>query len=93
VAGKTGTAQVIGDDGRYATDRHVASFVGWAPARDPAFVALVVLDAPEGSYHGGQVAAPAFASLARDVLRYLEIPPRPSPLGGIQTVSGGLSVP
>jgi len=54
----------------------VASFVGWAPAEAPAFVAVIVLDEPQGaSYHGGTAAAPAFAGLARDVLRYLQVAP------------------
>jgi cell division protein FtsI (penicillin-binding protein 3) len=87
VAGKTGTAQKIGDDGTYLDDRHVASFVGWAPARQPAFVALVVLDEPRSPYYGGTAAAPVFAALARDVLRYLEIPPE-SPSGELP---GGVS--
>ena len=75
VAGKTGTAQKIGPDGGYLADRHVASFVGWAPARDPAILVLVVLDEPQGAFHGGEVAAPVFAAVARDVLRYLQVPP------------------
>jgi len=76
VAGKTGTAQVVGEDGAYADGRYVASFVGWAPAEAPAFVAVIVLDEPQGaSYHGGTAAAPAFAGLARDVLRYLQVAP------------------
>ena len=56
---------------------YVASFVGWAPARDPAMLAVVVIDEPQGSgYHGGTVAAPVFANLARDVLRHLQVAPR-----------------
>jgi len=75
VAGKTGTAQKIGPDGKYLDGAHVASFVGWVPAEDPAFLVLVVLDEPKGAYHGGEVAAPVFAATARDVLRYLCVPP------------------
>jgi cell division protein FtsI (penicillin-binding protein 3) len=88
VAGKTGTAQKIGEDGTYADGRYVASFVGWAPARDPAFVALVVLDEPRSPYYGGTAAAPAFAALARDVLRYLGIPPERAAADGL---AGGVS--
>jgi cell division protein FtsI (penicillin-binding protein 3) len=75
VAGKTGTAQKIGPDGKYLEDAHVASFVGWIPAENPAFLILVVLDEPQGAYHGGDIAAPVFAATARDVLRYLCVPP------------------
>lgn len=75
VAGKTGTAQKI-VDGRYSPDAHVASFVGWVPARDPAIACLVILDEPAtAAFHGGDVAAPVFAAIARDALRHLRVPP------------------
>ncbi len=74
VAGKTGTAQKAVPGG-YSPDKHLASFVGFAPARDAAFVALVAVDEPVGLYHGGDVAAPVFAAVAREVLPYLGVPP------------------
>ncbi len=74
VAGKTGTAQKPVPGG-YSPDKHLASFVGFVPARDPAFVALIAVDEPRGLYHGGEVAAPVFASVARQVLAYLAVPP------------------
>ena len=73
VAGKTGTAQKP-IAGGYSPDKHLASFVGFAPARDAAFVLLVVVDEPDGLYHGGDVAAPVFAAVAREVLPYLGVP-------------------
>ncbi|MEM7245673.1 MAG: penicillin-binding transpeptidase domain-containing protein [Acidobacteriota bacterium] len=89
VAGKTGTAQKLGSDGRYVHDRHVASFLGWAPADDPAFVALVVIDEPRGPrQHGGEVAAPVFARLARDLLRHWGIPPEPTLLAESERTGG-----
>jgi cell division protein FtsI (penicillin-binding protein 3) len=79
VAGKTGTAQkAIG--GTYSPDRFVASFVGFAPARRPAFVAAIVLDEPRGAYHGGDVAAPVFGAFAREALLYLGVAPEREPL-------------
>ena len=74
VAGKTGTAQKPVPGG-YSPDKHLASFVGFAPARDPAFVALVMVDEPVGLFHGGDVAAPVFAAVARQTLAYLGVPP------------------
>lgn len=75
VAGKTGTAQKV-VDGRYAPGKYIASFAGFVPARRPALVALVVLDEPQPPlYHGGQVAAPAFAAMAEPILLYLGVPP------------------
>lgn len=75
VAGKTGTAQTA-EPGGYSSTRFVASFVGFAPARDPALVAAVVIDEPRlPAYHGGQVAAPAFRAMVERTLRYLDVPP------------------
>jgi membrane peptidoglycan carboxypeptidase len=79
VAGKTGTAQKI-IDGAYSADRHVASFVGFAPARRPRLVGIVVLDEPRGAYHGGDVAAPVFGAFSREALLYLGVEPERDPL-------------
>lgn len=74
VAGKTGTAQKA-IDGLYSGSRFIASFVGFAPARRPAVVGAVVVDEPRPLYHGGQVAAPAFAAMVAPALLYLGVPP------------------
>ena len=74
-AGKTGTAQKVGPDGRYSHTQFVASFAGFAPANDPKIAIIVMLDEPKKSYYGGTVAAPVFANVARDVLRYLKVEP------------------
>ncbi|OGW63167.1 MAG: hypothetical protein A2638_06690 [Nitrospirae bacterium RIFCSPHIGHO2_01_FULL_66_17] len=75
VAGKTGTAQQIDPaTGRYAADRVVSSFVGFAPSRRPAVVILVVIDNPDGRGWGSAVAAPVFRRVAEATLRHLEAP-------------------
>lgn len=75
VAGKTGTAQKV-VDGQYSYNKYVASFIGFVPADDPAFVLLVVADEPsKGGYYGGTVAAPAFSRIAEQTLRYLQVAP------------------
>ncbi len=76
VAGKTGTAQKPGPDGRYMPGKFVASFIGFAPAKHPAVVIAVVLDEPSvGSHFGGVVAAPVFRQVAGYALHHLGIPP------------------
>ena len=77
VAGKTGTAQKASETGGYAARKFVASFVGFAPARDPRLVAMIAIDEPEPSlgYHGGDVAAPVFAGVVGPTLLYLGVPP------------------
>lgn len=76
VAGKTGTAQKVKDDGTgYAEDRFIASFVGMVPADAPRLVILVMVDEPGTAHLGSQVAAPAFAKIADFALKRLGIPP------------------
>ena len=83
VAGKSGTAQRARGEG-YAAGEYVASFGGFVPASAPRLVALVVIEFPHGALHqGGQVAAPVFAGILGESLRYLHVPPddvsRPEP--------------
>ena len=74
VAGKTGTAHKQ-ENGGYAADRYIASFVGLAPASRPRVVIAVMIDEPSaGQYFGGVVAAPVFAQVARGALRALGVP-------------------
>jgi cell division protein FtsI/penicillin-binding protein 2 len=76
VAGKTGTAQKVNEDGRgYSHDNYVASFVGMVPAEDPELVILVIVDEPSKAIYGSVVAAPAFKDIADFALKRLEIPP------------------
>jgi cell division protein FtsI (penicillin-binding protein 3) len=77
VGGKTGTAQKMDPAiKRYSHAPGVLSFIGVAPADDPRFVMLVMLDEPKNEKWGSEAAAPIFASIGREVLRYLEVPPR-----------------
>jgi cell division protein FtsI/penicillin-binding protein 2 len=75
IAGKTGTAQKIGPEGRYT--RYVSSFIGILPAGDPELVVLVMIDSPDPSrgYYGSEVAMPAFRQIAETAIRVLRIPP------------------
>lgn len=76
VAGKTGTAQTAEPGSGYSPDRRVPSFIGFAPARDPLLVVLVVLDSPRaGLTGGGSVAAPVFSEIMNRTLLYLGVPP------------------
>lgn len=76
VAGKTGTSQKF-INGQYSHANFFSSFIGFVPAENPAFVLLVTLDEPRGSYYGGVVAAPCFKNIALRALRYLDIKPDP----------------
>jgi membrane carboxypeptidase/penicillin-binding protein len=65
VAGKTGTAQWTGPDGR---ERTYASFIGIADLSSRRIVALVGIEAaPRDDLYGGNSAAPAFARLVKRI--------------------------
>ncbi|CAN5771529.1 penicillin-binding protein 2 [soil metagenome] len=75
VGGKTGTSQKVDPKtGAYAF-KHIASFIGFAPASDPEYVALIVADEPQTEYWGEVVAAPAFKRLMSFTLGYYNVPP------------------
>lgn len=75
VAGKTGTSQKW-VDGAYSNTQFTASFIGFVPADNPAFLLLIMADEPEKNHYGGIVATPAFRRIAKKTLRYLNIPPK-----------------
>jgi cell division protein FtsI/penicillin-binding protein 2 len=76
LAGKTGTANKVDPaTGQYSQTNYVASFVGFAPARDPRLLCAVVVDEPRGDIYGGTVAAPAFGQIMGFALPYLGISP------------------
>jgi stage V sporulation protein D (sporulation-specific penicillin-binding protein) len=75
LAGKTGTANKV-INGVLVEGKYLAWFIGFAPANDPKIALLVMIDEPKGAYYGGQIAAPVFSNIMRDVLRYLEVPPQ-----------------
>ncbi len=74
VAGKTGTSQVAVKGG-YDEEQTIASFVGFAPANNPAFVMLVKLTAPTSSIWAAETAAPLWFDIAEELYLLLQIPP------------------
>ena len=80
VAGKTGTARKVDPvGGGYAADRHLSSFVGFAPAESPRIVVGVFIDEPKGDLYGGDIAAPAFREIVEYALARMGVP-RDAPL-------------
>ena len=73
VAGKTGTARLVGEQG-YDDERHVAWFAGMVPVSDPRLVMVVVVNEPRsGVNSGGGVAAPIFGRVAERSVRLMGI--------------------
>jgi cell division protein FtsI (penicillin-binding protein 3) len=74
VAGKTGTAQ-IPEKGGYSASAYMASFAGFLPADKPELTIVVVVQDPQPYHTGGVVAAPVFAKIAEQSVRYLNLEP------------------
>lgn len=71
-AGKTGTAEVP-ERGGYGEER-ISSFVGYAPADDPALACLVILYKPQTETRFGSVlAAPVFREIMEQSLSHLGV--------------------
>lgn len=85
VAGKTGTAQIV-VNGAYTAKYFTASFIGFAPAENPAFTLIVTLKGVHG-VHGGTACAPVFREIARKTLDYLNIQPIPQEQSPQQTIN------
>lgn len=71
IGGKTGTGQKSSATGY--TDRVVASFVGFFPARDPKYAGLILFDEPDPEYaSGGGLAAPVFGEFVSSALPLIQ---------------------
>lgn len=82
VGGKTGTAQKYGPDGRILQNKHVASFIAFAPASKPKYIVLVIVDEPTVAVDFGSiVAAPYAKMILEDTLKYGDVPQTVVPTG------------
>ncbi|WP_263063699.1 peptidoglycan glycosyltransferase FtsI [Dickeya dadantii] len=81
IAIKTGTAKKVGPDGKYI-NKYIAYTAGVAPASNPRFALVVVINDPQaGKYYGGAVSAPVFGAIMGGVLRTMNIEPDALPTG------------
>jgi cell division protein FtsI/penicillin-binding protein 2 len=75
IAGKTGTAQIPDlKNGGYLIE-NIHTFIGFAPAHDPKFIALIKLDKPKEVRFAESTVVPVFSDLAKFIFSYLQIPP------------------
>ncbi|WP_019242406.1 MULTISPECIES: penicillin-binding protein [Bacillus] len=79
VAGKTGTAQIPGPNGRYLTGRenYLFSFIGMAPVEDPELIMYVAMQQPElpEDETASEVLAQIFNPVMKNSLNYMNIKP------------------
>lgn len=85
VAAKTGTAKKAGVGGY--SGKYRASFVGFAPAKEPRLIVAVSIDEPStGSFYGGTVAGPVFRGVMSGGLKLLGVKPT-KPMAETTTVA------
>ncbi|HBT64829.1 MAG TPA: stage V sporulation protein D [Ruminococcaceae bacterium] len=76
MAGKTGTSDKTDQNVKNKTKDVVASFSGFAPADDPRYAILVMLDEPQTTIRfGGTLAAPVAQKVMAEALPYLGVEP------------------
>ena len=69
-----GTAQKY-ENGVIASGKYVSSFVGYFPANEPKYLALVIIDEPKGQYYGSTVAAPYAKEVFEGIIELKNIKP------------------
>ncbi len=69
IGGKTATSEKL----PRRSGKYIASFAAFAPSEDPKVLALVLIDEPEGTYYGGQVAGPIMKEIMSNILPYLGV--------------------
>jgi len=85
VAGKTGTAEKIDDEGNYRSDEFIYSLAGFAPVEDPQIVLYVAVDGvTRGPRLGVHTSAPLFKRIMEDTLNYLQVSPSKQPVEQVE---------
>ena len=75
VAGKTGTVRKVNAEG-YSDNEHTVFFAGILPAKSTNYVCIVVIDNPRANGStGGEVAAPVFSKIMRELIRIFTLQP------------------
>jgi cell division protein FtsI/penicillin-binding protein 2 len=75
IAAKTGTAQMVGPDGKYYDDRYLHSFFGYAPSYNPKFIIFLYVVYPKNVQYASETLTMPFMDLTKFLINYYEIPP------------------
>ena len=76
VAGKTGTAQKYGSDGKISRGKYVSSFFGFLDREKPEYALLLCVDEPStGAYYGSVVAKPYAKTIYEKIIAYRNLSP------------------
>ena len=58
-----------------AEGKYISSFIGYFPANAPQYLALVIIDEPQGSYYGSTVAAPCAKDIFEGIISIMKLQP------------------
>ena len=74
VGGKTGTSQIVGENGAYLDNEYILSFIGAMPMNDPKLVTYICVEKPKNCIqYGGTIAAPIVKNVFLDAINILNI--------------------
>ena len=74
VGGKTGTSQIVGENGAYLDNEYILSFIGAIPMNDPKLVIYICVEKPKNCIqYGGTIAAPIVKNVFLDAINILNI--------------------
>lgn len=75
VVGKTGTAEVADNSGRYRAGTYIVSFAGWLEGSTSDLVCIVTVEEPQTEAGGGPVCGPVFADIMSFAIGCYQISP------------------
>ena len=74
VGGKTGTSQIVGENGAYLDNEYILSFIGAIPMNNPKLVTYICVEKPKNCIqYGGTIAAPIVKNVFLDAINILNI--------------------
>ena len=69
IIGKTGTAQKVGENGKYMENNYILSFIGFLNSENPEYIVYIALDNPKGiTQYGGTVSAPIAKNIMKNII-------------------------
>lgn len=75
IAAKTGTAQQVGENGKYSESDFLHTFFGYFPSNDPQFIIFLAAKNPQGEQYASHTLSKPFMQIAKFLINYYEIPP------------------
>lgn len=75
IAAKTGTAQMLNENGKGYSDYFLHSFFGYAPAYDAKFAVFLFMTKPQGARFASQTLSEPFMEIIKFLLNYYNIAP------------------